>query len=160
MVGKAASVVMNKPPKSPVQHAHHNPFRPGVKRFLLHGRILLPVQPESDWTYRLADCNTGMMGNMDTASDRKKRYVRAGPECRLALKKLVADFSVINVNQEDFVAASWLWMRTFDVEDLMVTLRPFIERARADGAESHPNGRQPSVGKPIGPKLRRTKSTG
>src|SRR5689334_7149756 len=91
-----------------------------------------------------------MLCNMEGTNLKRKTYVRTGPESREALARVKAVFTRYDVTQEDLVAATWLWMATIDAEELREKVRPFIERARADGIETADNGqRQPRVGKVI-----------
>lgn len=74
-----------------------------------------------------------MLGDMKAKSPRRKIYVRTGPGSRQAIKRLVAEFAVYDVNQEDLVAATWLWMASLAPDYLRESVRPYIAQAERDG---------------------------
>jgi hypothetical protein len=75
------------------------------------------------------------MCTMSTKTPLKRLYVRANPESRHALKTLLAAVQspslLPDVNQEELVAASWLWMAGMAPEAVASGVRPFVEAIRA-----------------------------
>lgn len=71
------------------------------------------------------------MLRMAKRSDMKKLYVRPTPEARHALdvvRTAVSSPSLLgHVHQEDFVAATWLWLQTLDPATVADAIRPHVE---------------------------------
>jgi hypothetical protein len=61
----------------------------------------------------------------------RKMYVRPIPEARHALKTLLADVTgpdlLGDCHQEDFIAATWMWMRELDVRDVARGVAPHLK---------------------------------
>jgi hypothetical protein len=90
-------------------------------------------------------------------SDMPKLYQRPLPEARHALRKLLADLRspelLGEVFQEDFIAASWMWMQTMDPAEVAAGVKPYLSRfLESFGDEDGPSSARMDPSEPdLGP---------
>ena len=85
------------------------------------------------------------MWGMSTNKSRKELYVRYTPKARHALKMILSEVQapelLSEVTQEEFITASWLWMREVGPKAVAAGVSPHIQEIREFLAKEEAKGR-------------------